>query len=421
MKASPSLLSKSELFISLRQKTFALVLLISIFLISLFLEYSHYQKLTEFDDYITDVYVEKQYQKKNYWVLKLQSSKGFSFYSSSRDNLKNIEGSHVRIRLFIKDLDFLSYLKGFYLPSQILLRLDQKEKRYEFMKYMKEIHSKTTAPLYNALYFAGSIPSSTRQQLSALGVNHLLAISGFHLGVLSFVLFFILRPLYVVFQQRFFPYRNAHRDLSIVIFTLLFFYLYLLDYVPSLLRAFSMSIFAYVLYDRGIKIFSFSSLFIVVGFLIALWPKLLFSLGFWFSVSGVFYIFLFLHHMKALKAWQSFILMHIWVYLAMLPIVHYFFGSFSLMQLLSPLLTMLFILFYPLSLFLHLLGIGHSLDWVLEELLGLSIIVSEEFVPLWFFLFIILISLLAIKSRGFFYLLFIFNLALLGYFLYGVT
>ena len=421
MKASLSLLSKTQLFTSYRQKAFAFGLLLILFNISIIVQYMQYQKLTEFDDYITDVYVEKQYKKKNYWVLKLQSDEDFSFYTTSRDNLKNIEGESIRIRLFIKDLNFLSFLQGFYSPSQILGRIGNKQARYFFMQELETMHTKETVPLYKALYFAGTIPAHLRHKLSALGINHLLAISGFHLGVLSFILFFILKPLYQVFQKELFPFRNAHRDIALLVFVLLFAYLYFLDFVPSLLRAYAMSLFAYILYDRGVKILSFYSLFLVVSFLIALWPKLIFALGFWFSVAGVFYIFLFLYHMKDLKPWQSFILLHFWVYMTMLPLVHYFFGSFSLYQLYSPLLTMGFILFYPLSLLLHLFGQGYILDSSLQWLLNLDIIVTEIFIPLWFFIFYLFISLLSTLYRFFFFLLFLFSISVLGYFLYGVT
>lgn len=421
MRASLSLLSKTELFLSYRDKAFVLIMLLSLFCVSIFIEYKQFKKLTEFDDYITTVWVEKQYKKKNYWVLKYQSIEGFGFYTSSRENLKEIEGNYLSIRLFTDKLDFLSYLKGFYVPSQILSRLKGKEFRYTLMHKLKQLHTPGTGPLYNALFFAGSIPPSLRHQLSALGINHLLAISGFHLGVLSLLLFFILKLLYKPLQGRYFPYRNAHRDISIFILTVLFGYLYFLDFVPSLLRAFSMSVFAYFLYDRGMKILSFASLFLVVSFLIALWPKLIFALGFWFSVAGVFYIFLFLHHMKDLKPWQSFILLHFWVYLSMLPVVHYFYGSFSFYQLYSPILTMAFILFYPLALFLHLISLGFLLDPILDYILGLDIPITLIFTNFWMLIIYLFISLLAIFKRFFFYCTGIFSLLLMTYFFYSVT
>ena len=377
--------------------------------------------MTEFDDYITTVWVEKQYMKKGYWVLKYQSIEGFSFYTSSKENLKDLEGEYIRVRFFTDKLDFLSYLKGFYVTTQILSHSQGRVQRYILIDKLEALHTKTSAPLYSALFFAGSIPASIRHQLSALGINHLLAISGFHLGVLSFLLFFIFKLIYKPLQGRYFPYRNSHRDIALFIFFILFAYLYFLDFVPSLLRAFAMSLFAYFLYDRGMKLLSFSSLFLVVFFLIALWPKLLFALGFWFSVAGVFYIFLFLHHMQELKVWQSFILIHLWVYLTMLPVVHYFYGSFSYYQLLSPLLSMLFILFYPLTLLLHLFFLGSVMDPILDFLVALEIHVSEIFTDLWMLVSYLFVSLLAIFYRVFFYVVGLCGLFFLAYFLYRIT
>ena len=127
-------------------------------------------------------------------------------------------------------------------------------------------HHDSSSSLFKALFFAGPLDKPLRNQLSALGINHLLAISGFHLGVLGFILFFIVSSLYRPIQGRFFPYRNAHRDVSVLVLVVLFAYLYFLDFVPSLLRAFAMSVFAYILYDRGMKILSFSILSDLVMF-----------------------------------------------------------------------------------------------------------------------------------------------------------
>ena len=416
-----SLLSRVELFSCTKQYLYLLSLLILVFLISLFLHYQNYKEFTKFDDFITTALVEKQYKKKNYTVLKLQAE-NFSFYTSSKEKLKSLEGSKIRVRVFdTQKIGFLDYLKGFYATTALLSNLYEKKPRYRLMQELSTVHKEPSASLFKALFFAGSIPKGTRDKLSGLGVNHLLAISGFHLAVLSFILFFIIKLFYKPLVGRFFPYRNSHKDIAMVVFLLLFAYLYFLNFVPSLLRAFAMSVFAYFLYDRGLKIVSFSSLFLVVSFLLALWPKLLFALGFWFSVMGVLQIFLFLHYMKNLKVWQSFILLHFWVYLAMLPLVHYFFGVFSVEQLFSPLLTMLFILFYPLELFLHVIGEGASLDFVLEYLLSLKLNSIELFTNIWVLLTYLILMILAIFKKFFFYALFIFNLGFFGYLLNGIA
>jgi len=421
MRASPSLLSKTRLFVSYKQGIAVFLFLCLLFSLSLFQQYQQFKKLTRFNDYVTRVWVEKQYVKNDKWVLKLQSADGFSFYTTSKDDLRPLHGYDVEIRMFTGRLSFFSFLKGFYVPSKILSRYEDKQKRYLLMDELSQVHQNPTASLFDALFLAGPIDKFTRDKLSAWGINHLLAISGFHLGVLSGILFFVFRIIYRPLQARYFPYRHGNRDIAIAVFTLLLVYLCFLNFVPSLLRAFAMSAFAYILYDRGVKILSFSSLFLVVFFLIALWPKLLFALGFWFSVAGVFYIFLFLHHMKELRLWQSFILLHIWVYIAMLPLVHYFYGTFSLYQLTSPLLTMLFILFYPMELFLHLIGEGDRLDFALEGLLSLDIRVVEIFLNIWILSFYIILSFMAVFSKRFFYLLGLFCTGLLGYFLYGIA
>ena len=416
-----SLLGKPELFNSFNQYLLLLFLLFLLFLSSLFFEYQNYKQLIQFSDFTTDFIVEKQYKKKNYIVMKLRND-NFSFYTSSREKLKALEGSKLKVKLLQTDkISFLDYLKGFYANTLLVSNLYEKQNRYLLMEGLSKIHNEPTASLFKALFFAGTIPKQTRETLSALGVNHLLAISGFHLGVLSLVLFFLLKTIYKPFAGKFYPYRNTHKDISLMIFVLLFFYLYFLDFTPSLLRAFAMSVFAYILYDRGLKIISFSSLLLVVSFLIALWPKLLFALGFWFSVAGVFYIFLFLHYTKELRAWKVFILLHLWVYFAMLPLVHYFFGLFSLHQLFSPLLTMLFILFYPIELFLHAVGEGARLDFTLEYLLGLKLHSVEFFINIWVMILYIGLSILAIFKKMFFMILLIFNLGFLSYMLYGVT
>ncbi len=421
MKASPSLLSKTRLFTSWQQIGLSLGLLFLVFCSSLFLEYQAYKKITEFNDYTSTVWVEKQYKKNDKWVLKLKSTEGFSLYTTSTEDLRPLLGYFLDIKMFTEGLTFISYLRGFYSPTVLLSRNQLRQERYMLMDKLEEVHQSSNASLFKALFFAAPLDKSLRNQLSALGINHLLAISGFHLGVLGFILFFIFRSVYQPIQERFFPYRNAHRDMSVLVLAVLFSYLYFLDFVPSLLRAFAMSLFAYLLYDRGMKILSFSSLFMVVMFLISLWPKLLFVLGFWLSVAGVFYIFLFLHHMKELKAWQSFVMLHLWVYLAMLPIVHVFFGTFSLYQLYSPLLTMLFIIFYPAELFLHFIAQGDSLDTFIDHLINLQINTIEVFLPLWSLFVYILFSVLAVFHKLFFNLILFFDLGLLCHFLYRVT
>ncbi|MCK4736928.1 MAG: ComEC/Rec2 family competence protein, partial [Sulfurimonas sp.] len=184
---------------------------------------------------------------------------------------------------------------------------------------------------------------------------------------------------------------------------------------------FGMLLVGFILYDRGIKIISMQTLFLTVLLLLVFFPKLVFALGFWLSVSGVFYIFLFLIHFKDLnKIWQ-FILVPFWVYMLMLPFSLAIFGNFSIYHPLSILWTTLFTLFYPLSIFLHVIGFGNLFDSLLESLILLG--QADLHVELDFKVLVLHVglSLLAIYKQIFVWLLLVFNLCFFIYSVYNIT
>jgi competence protein ComEC len=127
-----------------------------------------------------------------------------------------------------------------------------------------------------------------------------------------------------------------------------------------------MLLVGYILHDRGIKIVSVQTLFVTIVLLLSLWPRLFFALGFWLSVSGVYFIFLYLRYFSEVSKQISFVAVPIWVYLMMTPIALVLFGNYSLYHPLSIIWSILFTLFYPLSLFLHLVGYGESIDGILH-------------------------------------------------------
>lgn len=248
-----------------------------------------------------------------------------------------------------------------------------------------------------------------------------MAISGFHLGVLSAVLFFFFGLFYKPLQQRYFPYRSGSRDLFIIVALFLFLYVWFLDFTPSLLRSFAMLIVGYFLYDRGLKVVSMQTLFLTVLLLIAFMPKLLFSIGFWLSVSGVFYIFLFLIHLGEMKKLSIFLLLPIFVYLSMLPFSLYIFGTFSLWHPLSILWTTLFTLFYPLSIVMHFVGFGEIFDGWLLKLLSLGENPQTLHVRALVFYLHGGLSFLAVRYRFVFYALALYSFFILIYAMQNVA
>lgn len=420
------MLERVSLFTSKRDSLLFVLLSFFILLVSLLLEYKNYQEFIVFDSVLVDATVLKQYTKtknnRTYQVLKLKSSEGLVFYTTAKKSLQDIKNQEIELEVWPKDLTFYTYLTTFYGPSKIININEKKNAKQNLNAYILDSHKeKEVANIYQALYSATPLDYRLQSAFSTLGVSHLLAISGFHLGVLSALLFFLFRPLYTFMQNRFFPYRNAKTDLFVAVGLLLFAYTLFLDSPPSLIRAFGMLVVGFVLYDRGIKIVSMQTLFLTILLLLSLFPRLFFSLGFWLSSSGVFYIFLFLIYFKNLsKLWQ-FLLLPIWVYLLMLPFSLAIFENFSIYHPLSILWTSLFTLFYPLSIFLHLLGVGNLFDPALLWLLELGkegVLVSLN---QYLFLFYILLSLGAIFSRRAHVAMLIFSSSIFIYAIYHVA
>lgn len=162
-----------------------------------------------------------------------------------------------------------------------------------------------------------------------------------------------------------------------------------------------MSIFAFYLFSKNIKILSFKFLFLSVILCISLFPNLLFSVGFLFSSLGVFYIYLYLHHFKDnfSKNYIHIIFINFWTFLAMMIPVLYFFPLISFQQFLGIPLSILFALFYPISLLLHLLSYGDVLDEILLALFDFKLNSILLHIPLEIYLIYIFLSFMAIFHR----------------------
>jgi len=395
-----------------------------VFCCNIFLKYQDYKELKKSNYQNATLQVITQYNKrtkrgKYYTLLKLQFNNGIKFFGISwHRNLQNLQNEIISCKINTKKLSFYKYLKGFFTSVYHIKKVSKKsyflkDKISNFISFQHK--NNITKELFCALFLGQRISKVLRKKIQLLGVSHLVAISGFHLGVISFLIFLILTPIYKFFQDKFFPYRNRMLDLIILSSFCLFLYLYLVGFIPSLVRAFTMLIIGYIFYIRYIKILSFETLFLTIMILLAFYPFFLFSISFWFSVVGVFYIFLFLYYFKDLKPWKIFILINFWVYILMQPIVHYIFPTFALSQLLSPILSMIFVLFYPLELFLHIIKEGGLLDSMVLKLLDFHTIAVSAKTPLWFLLTYITTSLLSIYKKIFLYLLILQSLLFLTY------
>ncbi|WP_238585233.1 ComEC/Rec2 family competence protein [Sulfurospirillum halorespirans] len=349
-------------------------------------------------------YTKTNEKGRTYDVFKLKlDGSGAEVYTVSWRVVTMSIKTRVKVKLKVDKVTFYDYLKGFFAPSLTLYEIYEDDPPLDvkpLYRFVEEQHeSEKIAELYKTLLFATPISKELRDEVQKWGISHLIAISGYNVGVISFLLFFFLKPLYQFFQSRYFPYRNATADLTMVVLVVLFIYMVVIDFVPSFLRAFAMSVLGFFIYSRGIKVLSFEMLGLTTLGLLALFPSLVFSLSFWFSVAGVFYLFLFLHHFASLNRWVLLAIIDLGVFLLMVPIVHTFFPVFTFLQLTSPLSSLVFIVFYPLGVLLHVLNLGGILDGYLLEFLHVKTQSYLLSFPWWVLGLYVGVSLVAIRFK----------------------
>ncbi len=392
--------------------------------INLYLEYLNYQKLDFSKPTSLNAQILLQYPKtkdqKTYFVLKLQS-KNMIFYTTIKEPLKDLQYRHAQFFGKIKSCSFLESLKSCFFQTYSFSLMRKQDFKSHVRHFIDSAHSSAlVGNLYRALFIGDSLNKDLRDRANALGINHLLAISGFHLGILSASVYFLFSLFYTPLQKRYFPYRNAFYDIGVLVWVFLLGYLLLLDFLPSFFRAFLMGLLGFLACFFGVRLLSFKLLVLACCIAIALLPKLLFSVGFLLSVCGVWYIFLFLKHTQIFFKDYSFLMrsfqaisLSVLVFLNMLIIAHAFFPMFSPYQLFSIPLGLIFIVFFPLSLFLHAVGLGSLLDHILSMPLTIPTISVPS--PLWLLGVHLFLTILSARS---FKVYLSMNVLSAGFFLY---
>ncbi|HEO99247.1 MAG: ComEC/Rec2 family competence protein [Campylobacterales bacterium] len=405
-------LQKPQLFADRKSLAWVLLFFVMILLIRLFVHYQEYLSFVSKPFYYTyaDVISEKsKYSRgKSYKVLKLHAENRLRFITTSysKDSYAN---RRLRLQLFPDEkIGFRGYMGTFFVKSRIkeVQSVQSGYKERLLAKVTEQHNSETLGSFYNAIFFATPLPDTLRVQISKLGVSHLIALSGFHLGILWGIIYGLIKIAYTPLQQRYFPYRFILIDVGMVTLIVLGIYLWFVGFPPSLVRSYAMLLAGWGVLVAGMELLSFAFLFTVAGMLLALFPSLLFSLGFWLSVSGVFAIFLLLKYAQHIdKRIQALLIIPVGIFVLMLPVVHGIFGVTTPYQLLSPLLSLLFIPFYPLAMVLHLVGYGGVFDGVLLKLFALPAEAENHLLPAGMMYGYIVLALLSIRYRPAFVLL----------------
>jgi len=381
-----SKLERADLF-DIKSGFFFFAFLLLVLSLSLSYEYYQYKKLKTFDDPLVRASVIDQEVRligeKPKTSIKLRLDNGSLCRCVMSPYLRDLRGREVLVELQVARITFIDYLKGFRtrgVIQEVYPPLSLKEKWYR--RIAAQHPDAQMQELYGALFVATPMSQEFQSLVGAMGLSHILSISGYHFGILSLIAYFFLRPPYRWLQNRYFPYRHGNRDLFFIVIGILFFYLWALEFIPPMVRSFGMIAVGYWLYDRGIKVVSVQTLLIAVGILLAFFPKLFFSIGFWFSSFGVLSIFIFVRYYEHWKGWQIFLALHIWCYLVMLPISLAIFGTFGWWHMGSIPLALLFNLYYPSVLALHLMPWGDWYDPYLIKLFESGDLHSVS-IPLW--------------------------------------
>lgn len=422
-------LFEAELFSTRRQWAVFICVCVLVFALHLYQEYVQYRIYTApthtqelYAQVIAQYTKSKQNNGKNsvYEVLKLKTSDGEVFYTTSKEDIKDI--SHRFVRIYGKRLEcsFAQYLKSCFFISYRISLLSEYDYRQGVRKWIDSQHQESlVADLYKTLFMADFLPHIWRDISNKLGVAHLIAISGFHLGILSFVIGGLLSLVYNSFH-RFVSYRNKYFDIGLLVLVCLFGYLIVLDFSPSFLRSFIMAVCGFFVVYSGIRLISFKLLFVVVCVCLALFPRLIFSIGFALSVSGVFFIYLFVRHIHWVGGlWHKIVSVPIsfntLIFLDMLPFVHWFFPYFTPLNVLSIPLSLIFVVFFPLMLVAHIFGFGWVCDefflWIKDK----QINAITFYTPLWFICGYGILCIWAIYSKRAYYALHCMSVAFFAY------
>lgn len=381
----------------------SIILLIFIFLINLSIEYSKYLDFIDEEIYETKVEILNIYEKPTNNILRLKAQ-DFDFFANIDKSEEIKKSDMLNMAIVSLNISFWDYLKGFYTT---IIYFDKIEKTPKFIdKIIEKINSnhedEMIKELFQTLFLGTTISKELRDICTNYGISHVIALSGFHLAVLSFTIYWILYFPYSFFHQRYFSYRNKKYDLILISLVFLFYYLILTDIIPSLLRAFVMLVLTIYFLRSNIKIVSYVNLFYTFLIVIAFFPKFLFSLGFWFSIIAVFYIFLFIQYFKNLNKYFQIIFFNVWMFLVFNPIVHFYFPQTTYEQFLSIIINILFAIFYVFEIVAHIFGFAIYFDGFIKDFLSYEMNVFIVKTPFYFLVIYIFVSFASIFNKNIF-------------------
>ena len=249
---------------------------------------------------------------------------------------------------------------------------ESKNLKRDFHKFVENVFdtslSNENSDIMKRIFLANNYDIDFENNIREIGLSHILAVSGLHIGIIYLILSKILIIL---------PIKRLFREIIILFF--IFLYAYLIGNPASVLRA---EIFLFI------SIFSslygkvkdrLNDLLLTIFVILLINPYMIFDVGLYLSAFSVFGIIEILPYfskkrdgfvLKSLKLTFS-------IMLIILPIILYTFGKFSIITFFSNLvLTPIFVICIVISFFILLFGflsikIGVFLGFFVNNLLNL--------------------------------------------------
>lgn len=187
-----------------------------------------------------------------------------------------------------------------------------------------------------------------KESYKNIGISHLLAISGMHVGVFLVILSFLLK-------------RFKYKDIIIFLFLLLF--LFITNFTESLMRCTLFILLNYLNKKLNLNISNIYIIILTACTLLIINPYLMYSVGFLFSVIITFFIILSSKYLENKKYFKKTFIMSVICFLASIPILAYYFFSVNL---LTPIFNLLFvplvsIIIFPLALITFIFPVFDSI------------------------------------------------------------
>ena len=275
---------------------------------------------------------------------------------------------------------------------------------YIFKNYIKNRIKKYKSYNYLSAFILGDksqIGSNTKENYKHIGISHLFAVSGMHIGIFMFFLNFISK-------------KSIKTILIFIVFVIL---LFLTDYSESLLRCFVFMILNYFNKSFKLKLRSETLIILTTSLLLIYNPFFIYSVGFMFSIVITFFIVISKDKVKG-KYIAKLFKISLVCFFSSVPIIAYYFYSVNLISpfinvLIIPIMTFfifplgIMTFFFPFldSCFFQATRWFEFLTEYISKINFLSFTISKPNILVIFIYYIILY--IAIKKNGKLILLFI--------------